>query len=77
MSNESRTFKYPITCCSIGDVFQSNWNNLPADDFKKATNCAQTGNGIYQQVSLFISRSNHHLFFSFIGMLSENRGFDQ
>lgn len=61
MDNSTRTFKYPITCCNIGNVFRSDWNNLPADDLKNFSNCAISGNGVYQDVCCQFFLSSNYL----------------
>ncbi len=48
-----QNFTVPITCCNVGNVFQSNWNSLPSNQLEASADCAVSGIGIYQTVSLF------------------------
>lgn len=54
---ETMTFRYPLTCCPIGNV-QPNWNDLPLDKLQDATYCAISGTDIYETVRLFIIDQN-------------------
>jgi hypothetical protein len=54
---ETMTFRYPLTCCPLGNV-QPNWNDLPLDKLQDATYCAISGTDIYETVRSFIIDQN-------------------
>jgi hypothetical protein len=47
MSIEKRNFKYPLTCCSINDIFKED-----SDLFNRAITCAVNGSNIYEIVRI-------------------------
>ncbi len=44
---------YPITCCNVGNIFTTNWNDLPFSEMERVGYCAVNGTNLYNQVRLF------------------------
>ncbi|CAF3630881.1 unnamed protein product [Adineta steineri] len=43
----STNFEYPLTCCNMGNVFTTNWNDFNSAQLQSAATCAMTGNNTY------------------------------
>jgi hypothetical protein len=52
MSTSLQNFTYPVTCCDVGNVFTTNWNDLPLSSLQNYSNCAITGNGTHEIVRM-------------------------
>jgi hypothetical protein len=69
MPSSLYNFTYPITCCDVGNVFQTNWNNLPSSQLQGFANCAAYGTNIYTTVSFYQLIIRNKDCFCFQGLL--------